>query len=81
MELTESRHKILPLPSTFTAPAGTCAFPAGAIDAIFPSVTMTVWSASTASLSIGSTFTPINAVAAPCATAWLEVDVFNRAPP
>ena len=78
VELAESRHEDLPLPSTFTAPAGTCAFPAGAIDAIFPSVTTTVWSASTASLSIGSTFTPMNAVAAACATARLKGELFNR---
>jgi hypothetical protein len=55
------------LPSIFTAPAGTCALPDRPIDAIFPSLTITVWSDSTASLSIGSTFTPMNAVAAPCA--------------
>ena len=44
------------------APAGICALAAGAIDAIFPSRTITVWSARTASVSIGDTLTPTNAV-------------------
>ena len=71
--------RYLPVPSILTAPAGTCAVLAGAMDAIFPSATTTVRSARTVSRSIGSTFTPTNAVVVSWAPRWLAGDADERA--
>jgi hypothetical protein len=54
----------LPLPSTRVAPSGIFAASADPTHAIFWLRTITVWFGTTASLSIGSTETPTNAVVA-----------------